>query len=149
LNWKRASRTGPFFVMNDGMVVVHELEIRGVVHAEERIGRRARASDRGLRVTACAAHEIEARADSLVDFLLLGEIRLADGEHLLLLGRQVRQHVAGPVRPSPHARVPSASELRREALGQSQEQHDRERRQNPNLRSAHFCSFPEMHGSHG
>src|SRR5262249_35493908 len=53
--------------------VVHELEVGRVVHAEEGVDRWARASDRRLRMTARAAHEVEARANALVDFLLLGE----------------------------------------------------------------------------
>ena len=134
--------------------VVHEPEVTGVGHAEERIRRRARAPDRWLRVTAGAAHEVESRADPVLHSLLFREVGQSVGEHLLLVGGQVRQHPAGALRSSPHAGVAGGSELRREALGQSEEHHDRERCQDTKPCSAqfcsgHFCSLREVHGSHG
>ena len=87
-------------------------------NAEERVRGGAGAAHVGLGVTARTRDEVEARAHALGHRLFFGEIVAADGEHLLLVGGQPADDLAG-IDAGPHAGIARA-ELRVDRLRDAQ-----------------------------
>src|SRR5262249_15239871 len=104
--------------LDEGRDVVEDVEPELLNDAEQRVDRRAGAAGGRLDVTSPAPHEVEARAEALVDLLLRRKVRQTLREHPLLGGGQAGNRAAGAGAPTADPRIMGA-ELGGQPLGRA------------------------------